>query len=272
MYDELKTFVLNTTTPEMGSLLVETATTLTQLGVDTIEWGVDSLLANPSGLDSATLLQQLHSLLFDAICAVLGQFSVDLTENATLRDALEILLGLGLLPNYEDVVSLENLCLGPFDPTTKILDLLELVTPYTVEDLLPVIANVDQALIDQILATIPIDNPQPPINDVATTIKVRLRSYFSHYHGSAVENLVVFENLSVGGLWSSLVDERLSDMLEQAVEQRVIDYVGWLMSSTTPDDQLHASGLLYLDRLANDPLEHKEISRVYHAIMESVNA
>ena len=178
MFNDLELYLQNVVSPEHAEVLMRGFAVLESSGVTSVG---DYLYEFTSTINSRTTVESLDALeqlLIGQYEVVLNQFGIILEEEGLkIKILTEMLEGLNSITNYDDPISINDICLSDQEPENKLSDILMLVTPLTWADCLLTYESVSEALIVTIAANLSPAYVSDEIAEDHEHIRTRVRKF-----------------------------------------------------------------------------------------------
>lgn len=238
MFDKIKGFLDRTVSVEKAGLLLGALYALDAHGFVRANAEIDSMLNTDNDLDSATMIDNIYTVVTVGVDAVLDAHQITIDGNLDMKVAA--LEGLLRLQNWEDASSIVALCDGSSDPIQTLSDLLEMVTDKTWSDFADCIIRATPALIEKLSAMyqdkVPVEEQSAfiPIDDMRRNAILKfLKLYPASIAKGAIEN----DMYKVGTPFGIIVQnhhEQLAMQEPQAPKQAALELVGIALISNIP--------------------------------------
>lgn len=101
---------------------------------------------------------------------ILRLHDIAMQDHCPLSGLIDVALGLKSIDDYADMDSVIDICNGDEVPLERFANVMELVTPYTAEELMLVIDNVNEGIIQKIKNLKPLTPPEPVDLNIATLV------------------------------------------------------------------------------------------------------
>lgn len=148
MFDELRIFLQNITTPENTQNIINACEILSQAGYISHDSEIDTVLSNIKSSDSNKVLQDLYAVTEDFLLDAVNTYGIIVTEETNIQILTKILEGLLILEDYGDPETLVNYLNQEISSEEILCEVLGEVTSLYTEHFLPHIQSVDVELID----------------------------------------------------------------------------------------------------------------------------
>lgn len=247
MVEELEDFLSGVVSPELTAVYVDAAKTLVDAGITNHLAQIDLLIDQEDNLGRDQLVNEIDAYLKNAIDASLNQYGVFLNEGFTLKQASAVLRSINTLDDYDDVETIEAICISEESPEERLAALVELTSEYIVEDILLILDRVNPALLKRLLELVQdIDDGLSEMPVERTSKIVRIKSCIKHLKDSWL-----MEYVDAGGT----INRSLADMivtfrtvfeekaekdvlLAKNVEEVALQLVSFVLASNVEDEQL----------------------------------
>lgn len=248
MFEELETYLLTITSPELTEVYITCLETLASAGITSTVDDLSDVLATESVVGRDQMINEIEAYLRSVMDATCNQFGVFLQDEFNIKYAEAIVRGLNLLTNWDDRETIESICLAELPPEDKLSDLLELVTEYSWVEYASTVARVTPGIFDRLLeqVTTTEDDFDAINNSPVAHIIVRVRSLLQQ-----VDNPWILDDVDqgakLGGSLESLLtlfgiryehEVQLNGSLNRNVELLTAQYLMYVLASNVPDVEL----------------------------------
>lgn len=181
MFEEIEEQLLSLVSPELTLCYMQVLRALSEVGITTWVDDLTDIIDEVENVGRDEIIFNIDTYIHALTESCIKQFGVTISEEFDLRLAVDILLGINQLTNYEDTLSIESICMAERDPEERLGDLMELVTSRTCDECLTIIERVTPKLFKRILEQLGegLKDYEEEIRDNTHYI-VRVRSLLPH--------------------------------------------------------------------------------------------
>lgn len=276
MFQELRFFLNQTTSPEHGDYLIRAASTLEAVGLTSVGDYLEEFMATLNQRTTVESLGALESLLKTQTEQAINQFGIFLVDtDFSLKVATYILMGVHQVENYDNPMAILDICQSDTDPEEKLAEILGLVTPLTWMDYLSTIQGVNQSLIDRLVEALPTVEENETVPETQTFILVRTKRYLElnprAWVLDEVDNgLIIGQGLD---FYVDAFNTRYHDKSQEAEVSLDIlsqEFVGYLLLTNLPDEKLLEVQSDALESILSNPVDQSKVSVRNEALLNLV--
>lgn len=145
-----------TVTPERCQLYKDAITYLESIEYDTIQEDLLNIVFESIDREEkiekpeSMIIDEIHSHLTDCYIDQCRKTGIEVTEETTLRQLVELAIGVGHIPTYEDMDAIVASTVTDDGPIDQLAEVLHLVTTKSVEYWMEILESVSKQLIDNI--------------------------------------------------------------------------------------------------------------------------
>lgn len=247
MLEEIEGFLSGVVSPELTEVYVDAARALVESGVTTHIVQLEVLIDEEENIGRDQVVNEFDAYLKNALESTLNQYGVFLGEEFKLKQATAIYRSLNLLDGYDDVETIEAICLSGESPEERLAALVELTSEYTVEDILLNLDRVNTSLFERLLALIErVDDGLSELPAERTNSILRIKSCTDQ-----LDEPWLMEYVDAGGTINRPVKDmadafrsiyegrREKDvMLDRNIPLLSLQFMSFILASNTPDTDL----------------------------------
>jgi len=245
--EEIEGFLQTVVSPELTEVYVDAARAVLESGVTTHVVQLEVLIDEEENLGRDQVVNEIDAYLKNVLDSTLNQYGVFLNETFGLKQATAIYRSINTLDNFDDVETIESICLSEESPEERLSALVELTSEFTVEDILMQLERVNPALLKRLVETIETVDDGLSEMPVERTGKIlRIKSCTEQ-----LETPWLLEYIDAGGTinrpvkdlmeaFRAIYEERLAKdaMLNHDVAQLALQMMAFVLASNTEDADL----------------------------------
>lgn len=275
MFEELRFFLNQSTSPEHADYLFRAATTLEGVGLTSVGDHLEGFMATMNTRTTTESLSQLEDLLKTQTEVAINQFGVFLNEDDfSLKVATYILMGVHQIENYDNPLELHSICQSDADPEEKLTEILERVTPLTWFDFINTIESVSDSLIERIVDILPEVEENESVPKSETFILTRTKGYLEHHPNAWILD-EVDNGLIIGRdplYYIETFTGRYQEEMGENIDLDIIsqELTGYLLLSNVPDSELITTQSELLEHVLTDPVQQGKLSLKIERLLESL--
>lgn len=256
IYDELRYYMTNASSPQQVMLLDRAHSLLSQLDdEESFMDGYDAVCGEFEEMGDETVVDQVMVFTDQLITHALTAHSITMADHATLRDKIDVLQGLMDLQHWGDRAELDAIVQMGESSMEKLCGLLALVSFTQTERYLAVIHSFNPSLLqrikDELLRLVEEELVDPSTYERNVTEFKRVKAAFGQ--GSAFERMLSFPATinqpfqMYFDIWSTQArDQALAKMNDEAGLKEFA--VEWLYMSSLSEEGLAAAPQLFSQR------------------------
>lgn len=278
MLEEIESFLSGVVTPELTEVYVDAARALVESGVTTHIVQLEVLIDEEENIGRDQVVNEFDAYLKNALESTLNQYGVFLNNEFSLKQATAIYRSLNVIDGFDDVETIESICLSSESPEERLAALVELTSEYTVEDILINLERVNTSLFERLLKLIEkVDDGLSEMPPARTKAIVRIKSCTDQ-----LEHPWLMEYVDAGGAINRPVKDMAeafrviyeekreqTPMLERDFPQLALQLMAFILASNVEDaDLLRVSEDVVEETFTKLPL----IIRVMEQVREILSA
>lgn len=247
MVEEIEEFLLGVISPELANVYVDAAQVVLDSGISLHIEQLESLIAQEDKLGRDQVVNEISAYLQDLVESTLNQFGVFLSEDFKLKVATGLIRSINTLDNYDDVETIEALCISEESPEERLAALAELTSEYPLEEYLLILERVTPALLKKIVDRV--HKPDDSLVDVPPERAEKILRIKSCIEQLEEPWLIVYMdaggglNRNLGSMTNSfreLYDEHYekNPLLEKDYDQVGTQLVSFVLASDCSDQEL----------------------------------
>lgn len=278
MVEEIEEFLGTVITPELTAVYVDAVQVILDSGISMHIVQLEGLISQEGEIGRDQVVSEIDAYLKNLLESTLNQFGVFLNETFGLKHATAIIRSINTLDDFDDVETIEAICLSEESPEERLAALVELTSEFTVEDLLLHLDNVNPALLKRLLTTVhKVDDGFDTPTVQRTGKVVRIKSCTSQLKDPWLLAYVDAGgkiNLPVASMAEAFrtyyEEKRVADpMLDRNVSELALQLMAFILASDVADaDLLRVSEEVVEDTFLKLPL----IIRVMEQVREILSA
>lgn len=244
MLKDLEAYLDASTTPELGTLILDATQVLLDAGVDSHLFVIRNNIDIADGLEFDTVYEGIVGALMPLLTHTLRQFGIEVSTEATLAQLTSVLKAINLIDDWDDADSLNSLVRGDEDNETMLSDVLEVVGDMPSSEYMLVLVQVSPNLIERIIEITnrDVDGPQPDEVLVAAA-QMRLRALLPKA-GFGEDSLFVSaldNGLRLGQSFERIIQPHLAEISELRGAAMARELVAFAYASSLASDQFLAA-------------------------------
>jgi hypothetical protein len=276
VFEELQIYLKHTTSPEHASIFINACKTLEENGIRSVGDYLEEFMATMNTRSTDETLQQLNNLLITQYEIALNQFGIFLVqEELRLKTLTGILDGVIKIENYDNPMTIMDICQSDSDPEEKLVEILELTTSLKWDDFLNQIEGVNTNLIERIIETLPIIEENEEVPKTETFILNRVKRLMELY-----PKLWMLEEVDEGCIigqdikpYIDKFDKRLEENTienKPSVNQIAVEYLGYILLSNVPNEKIADVGKELLEESISDAVLLSKVSLEIDKILTQI--
>jgi len=241
MFELLEGYLDAFTTPEMGSLILNSTKLLYDQGIESHVFQVQEAIYEAERGDEGSGMDSIPNLVEATVASAMRQMGVWVSEDSGLRDIYPIYRALTMIENYEDRESISIALDSEGDNVEVLADILHVVDGLSPELSLPHLELVRPELLVRIRDLVPGLESVEPINPiVAATVQGRLRRFveLNPITKDSVFSVALEDGLRLGTSFEILMDRHLSEILTKPAKQCSKELVLFALASPLPVEEI----------------------------------
>lgn len=241
MFELLEGYVDAFTTPEMGSLILNSAKLLYDQGIESHVFQLQEAIYEAERNDEGSAMDSIPAFLESTMASAMRQMGVWVAEESGLRDIYPIYRALTMIENYEDRESI-SIALDSGNDNSEILaDILHVVDGLQPELSLPHLELVRPELLVRIRDLIPGLESVEHVNPILTaTIQGRLRRFTetAPFGADSVFGAALEEGLRLGTSFDVMMDRHLDQILSRPARTVAKELMLFALASPMPVEEI----------------------------------
>lgn len=247
MLDEIEEFLSGVLTPEMTHVYVEALRVILESGISLHIFQMEEIIQNEENIGRDQVIVEIDLYLKNVLESTLNQFGVFLNEDFSVKVGTAIIRSINTLDNFDDVETIEALCLSEESPEERLAALVELTSELQAEDILLNVESVSPALLKRLLETVhKVDDGLSTLPPQRTNAIVRIKSCVQQ-----LKTPWLLEYVDQGGsinrpiqdmaqAFRTFYEEKLEKnaLLERDFEQVALQLVSFVLAADLKDEQL----------------------------------
>lgn len=247
MLEEIESFLSGVVTPELTEVYVDAARALVESGVTTHIVQLEVLIDEEENIGRDQVVNEFDTYLKNALESTLNQYGVFLNDEFSIKQTTAIYRSLNVIDGFDDVETIEAICLSDESPEERLAALVELTSEYSVEDILFNLDRVNTSLFERLLKLIEkVDDGLSEIPVERTNAVVRIKSCTDQ-----LEHPWLMEYVDAGGAinrpikdmaeaFRAIYEEKREQtpMLERDFAQVALQLMSFILASNTEDQNL----------------------------------
>lgn len=247
MVEEIEEFLLGVLSPELTHVYVDAAQVVLDSGISMHIVQLDGLISQEDKLGRDQVVNELVAYLRNVTESTLNQFGVFVKEDFDLKVITALIRSINTFDNFDDVETIEALCISEESPEERLAALAELTSEYSLEEFLLNLERVSTALLQRILQSVhKVDDSLEEDNPERTGKILRIKSCISQ-----IENPWLLEYVERGGginqsleamttVFREFYEEKLESnvLLERDFDHVGLQMMSFILASNTPDEEL----------------------------------
>lgn len=247
MVDEIEEFLSGVLTPEMTHVYVEALRVVLESGISLHIFQLEEIIHNEENIGRDQVIVEIDLYLKNILESTLNQFGVFVNEDFSIKVGTAIVRSINTLDNFDDVETIEALCLSEESPEERLAALVELTSELQVEDILLNIDRVSPALLKRLLESVhKVDDGLDALPPERTNAIVRIKSCIHQ-----LETPWLLEYVDQGGsinrpikdmaeAFRALYEEKVekNPLIERDFTQVALQLTSFVLASDVKDEQL----------------------------------
>lgn len=272
MLEEIESFLSSVVTPELTEVYVDAAKALVESGITTHIVQLEVLIDQEENIGRDQVVNEIEAYLKNALESTLNQYGVFLSDEFGVKYATAIYRSLNVLDGFDDVETIEALCLSDESPEERLSALVELTSEFLVEDILPNLDRVTTGLFERLLKLIErVDDGLSELPVERTKSIVRIKSCTNQ-----LEQPWLMEYVDSGGSINRPVKDMVESfrviyeekrennaLLERDFQQVSLQFMSFILASNVEEpDLLKVSEEMVEETFVKMPLVLKHMEQI----------
>lgn len=272
MLEEIESFLSSVVTPELTEVYVDAAKALVESGITTHIVQLEVLIDQEENIGRDQVVNEIEAYLKNALESTLNQYGVFLSDEFGVKHTTAIYRSLNVLDGFDDVETIEALCLSDESPEERLSALVELTSEFLVEDILPNLDRVTTGLFERLLKLIEkVDDGLSELPVERTKSIVRIKSCTNQ-----LEQPWLMEYVDSGGSinrpvkdmvesFRAIYEEKRENnaLLERDFQQVSLQFMSFILASNVEEpDLLKVSEEMVEETFVKMPLVLKHMEQI----------
>lgn len=241
MFELLEGYLDAFTTPEMGSLILNSAKLLYDQGIESHMFQVQEAIYEAERGDEGSGMDNITNLIEATVASAMRQMGVWVSEESKLCDIYPIYRAMTMIENYEDRESISISLDSEGDNIEVLADILHVVDGLSPELSMPHFELVRPELLVRIRDLVPGLESVEAINPiVSATVQGRLRRFveLNPIGADSLFSVALEDGLRLGTSFDILMDRHLSDILNLPAKQSAKELTLFALASSLPVEEM----------------------------------